>query len=135
MADDSMVPRTRRGLLAGALGGLVAWAASAVGRTVPVRADNDNPVVLGQTNTETKATRILNSGTGDVSSAFEAWDAGETYGGGFAAGGSGVSGENQNPGGLGVWARSQGDGTGPSKSTRKATASDSESSLMPPGPM
>jgi len=112
MAIDMTATRTRRGILAGVVGGVAAWAASAVGRTLPVRADNDNPVILGQDNTETKPTRILTSGTGDSASAFEAWDAGETYGGGFARGDGGVSGENDNPGGLGVWGRSTGGGTG-----------------------
>jgi hypothetical protein len=108
MAIDASGMRTRRGILAGAFGGLAAWAASAVGHTLPVRAA-DGPVILATDNTETKSTRILNSGT---DSAFEAWNAAETVGGGISAGGSGVTGENQTPGGCGIWGRSQGNGVG-----------------------
>jgi hypothetical protein len=59
-------PRSRRALLAGALGGLGAVAASAIGRVSPVRAGVDGDVVLGGTNYTTGTTNVWNtSGAGD----------------------------------------------------------------------
>jgi hypothetical protein len=49
---------SRRALLAGALGGLGALAAGAIGRASPARAANGGPVVLGQLNTATLSTSI-----------------------------------------------------------------------------
>jgi hypothetical protein len=53
-------PTSRRALLAGALGGIGAWAASAAARVSPVRAADGNPVLLGNFNTETAECRIQN---------------------------------------------------------------------------
>jgi hypothetical protein len=50
--------RSRRGLLLGALGGLGAWAATAVGRANPVRAGADGDVILGGDNITTETTTI-----------------------------------------------------------------------------
>jgi hypothetical protein len=58
--------RSRRALLAGALGGIGAWAASAIGRHDSVRAGVDGDVVLGVDNaavTTTKITNATNSNT------------------------------------------------------------------------
>jgi len=52
---------SRRALLAGALGGLGALAASAIGRASPVRAGVDGDVVLGASNNATVATSIANT--------------------------------------------------------------------------
>jgi hypothetical protein len=52
--------RSRRALLAGVLGGLGAWAATAVGRSSPVRAGVDGDVVLGAGNSATARTSITN---------------------------------------------------------------------------
>jgi hypothetical protein len=52
---------SRRALLAGALGGLGALAASAIGRASPVRAGVDGDVVLGVGNAATTPTSITNS--------------------------------------------------------------------------
>jgi hypothetical protein len=41
---------SRRALLAGALGGLGAWAASAIGRAAPVEAAAGDPIRMGQLN-------------------------------------------------------------------------------------
>jgi hypothetical protein len=56
--------KSRRALLAGALGGLGAWAATAVGRAAPARADNGDPVLAGQTTEATSATVLLNIANG-----------------------------------------------------------------------
>jgi hypothetical protein len=64
LVEDPKVTKSypsRRTLLAGALGGLGAWAATAVGRAVPVRANDPNDVVLGTTNTATTTTTISNN--------------------------------------------------------------------------
>jgi hypothetical protein len=53
--------KSRRALLAGALGGLGAWAATAVGRAASVRADNGDPVLAGQTTEATLVTSLLNT--------------------------------------------------------------------------
>jgi hypothetical protein len=55
--------RSRRALLAGALGGIGAWAASAIGRSSPVCAGVDGDVVLGTDNTATLVTSITNNST------------------------------------------------------------------------
>jgi hypothetical protein len=57
-------PRSRRALLAGALGGLGAVVASAVGRASPVRAEGEAMVVGGDYNDATSATILSNSTTG-----------------------------------------------------------------------
>jgi hypothetical protein len=65
---------SRRALLAGALGGLGALAASAIGRTSPVRAANGDPVTVGGTFSATTDTIINNATTG--SGVFEASSSG-----------------------------------------------------------
>jgi hypothetical protein len=108
MAIDTSVPRTRRALLAGGLGGLVAVVASALGRPLPTSAADDSPVILGHDNTETQTTVIVTSGTAN---AFVAQNAAEPSGA-LCAGDTGVSGDSGRAGGLGVWGRSTGNGTG-----------------------
>jgi hypothetical protein len=54
------LPRTRRAVIAGAIGGTVAVAASAIGRVDPVLAGSDGDVVLGGVNAESSSTRIGN---------------------------------------------------------------------------
>ena len=59
--------RSRRALLAGALGGLGAWAAAVIGRADPTRAGVDGDVVLGGSNTTGGTTTIQNiSGTANT---------------------------------------------------------------------
>jgi hypothetical protein len=53
--------RSRRMLLGGALGAIAAWAAGAVGRATPVRAEGEGIVVGGEYPTATSVTRIANS--------------------------------------------------------------------------
>ena len=58
---DSSAPRTRRALLLGGIGGLAAWAASAVGRAAPVQADGETIHVGDSINTATLTTEIINT--------------------------------------------------------------------------
>ena len=51
---------SRRALLAGALGGIGAWAAAAIGRASPVRGANGNTVHVGDQLVGTSVTRIAN---------------------------------------------------------------------------
>jgi hypothetical protein len=62
---ESKAP-SRRALLAGALGGLGALAASAIGRASPARAANGDPVVLGQVNNATANTQIYTNSASAV---------------------------------------------------------------------
>ena len=88
LLPESNAP-SRRALLAGVIGGVGAWAMSAVGRANPVRAGVDGDVVLGAANTTTTETTITN-----------------TSGGSFAlkgiASGSGVGVYGQSASGVGV---------------------------------
>jgi hypothetical protein len=59
-------PRSRRALLAGAMGGLGAWAASAFGRASHVRAQGETVVVGGQYDTATSVTRLRNVANNSV---------------------------------------------------------------------
>lgn len=52
--------KSRRALLAGAIGGLGAWAAVAVGRASPARAEGENIQVGGEYTTATSRTRVRN---------------------------------------------------------------------------
>jgi hypothetical protein len=58
-------PTSRRALLAGALGGIGALAASAIGRANPVRAADGNPVVVGGEYTSTSVTKFTNLSNSD----------------------------------------------------------------------
>ena len=57
---------SRRALLAGALGGLGALAASAIGRASPARAANGDPVLVGNAHTASSTTQITNSTNGNT---------------------------------------------------------------------
>lgn len=98
-------PRTRRALLAGALGGLGAFAATVVARTTPVRAANGDPVLAGQTTTATAATSISRSGGGD---AFQGLGTDNDAVNGYSTSGRGVYGNSSTN--AGVFGTS---GTGP----------------------
>ena len=88
-------PRSRRALLAGALGGLGALAASAVGRVSPAAAANGDPVVQGQTNTAT-ATTVVQNTTQDHSALWGSATA-------TSGTGVGVRGSTASQYGYGVW--------------------------------
>jgi hypothetical protein len=76
---------SRRALLAGALGGLGALAAGAIGRASPVHAADGDPVLLGFVNTATQETVVGNSSGGHGLS-------GQASGTGIGLDGWGVSG-------------------------------------------
>ena len=61
MTIDTTAPRTRRALLAGALGGIGAWAASAISRTSPVLADGEVIHVGDDIETAAATTWIANT--------------------------------------------------------------------------
>jgi hypothetical protein len=63
-AADSQRP-SRRALIVGALGGLGAWAAAAVGRVSPVHAEGENVVVGGEYTTAQTVTRLRNQTNGN----------------------------------------------------------------------
>ncbi|HSM18273.1 MAG TPA: hypothetical protein VK845_14905 [Gemmatimonadales bacterium] len=57
---------SRRALLAGALGGLGAWAASAIGRASPAHAADGDPIYIGANNYGTSETRLGNTAPNSV---------------------------------------------------------------------
>lgn len=61
-ADQTPVSstRSRRAILAGAIGGIGAWAVAAAGVRTRVRAADGDPVLLGSANTSTATTQISN---------------------------------------------------------------------------
>jgi hypothetical protein len=66
MAIDTIIPRTRRALLAGGIGGLAALVASALGRPLPAEAGSDGDVVLGADNPASTRTSIFNTTNGET---------------------------------------------------------------------
>jgi hypothetical protein len=117
---------SRRAMLAGALGGLGALVAGAIGRASPVRAIDGEPVLVGGEYTSTSVTKITNtantgivlegvssSGTGVVgsSTSFYGVQAVSNTGtgiGAFSNSGVGAYGASQSH--IGVWAFSQATG-------------------------
>jgi hypothetical protein len=63
MAIDTTIPRTRRAILIGALGGVAAAAASTVGRASPVSATDGDPLLVGHTYSSTTRTKIDATGS------------------------------------------------------------------------
>jgi hypothetical protein len=61
MTPETTAPRSRRVLLAGALGGLGVWAAAAIGRSSPALADGEIVHVGDNITTAATTTRITNS--------------------------------------------------------------------------
>jgi hypothetical protein len=98
MALDAVTPRSRRAMIVGALGGVVALAAQALGRPLEARAANGDPLLAGQSKTATAATGVST-------------DTGNGFEGKTSDAASGVYGEANGAGGYGVGARSLG-GTG-----------------------
>lgn len=66
MAIDTSIPRTRRALLAGGLGGLAALVAAALGRPLEARAVDGQTVKVGQTHTATSTTALTNADNGQT---------------------------------------------------------------------
>jgi hypothetical protein len=88
---------SRRALLAGAIGGLGAFAASAIGRSSRVRAGVDGDVVLGATNTASATTSINRTGGGD---AFAGNSTSNDAVNGYAQSGSGIYGQSTSGSGV-----------------------------------
>jgi hypothetical protein len=61
VAIDTTAPRSRRAILAGALGGAGALVAAAIGRAAPVSAATGDNAVLGQDNTADAPTAVISS--------------------------------------------------------------------------
>ena len=66
MALDTTSTGSRRALLLGALGGLGAWAASAIGRASPMRAADGDPLILGSGNASSTETGVTNGDPGAI---------------------------------------------------------------------
>ena len=90
---------SRRALLAGALGGVGAWAASAIGRPQTAHANDPFDVVLGGSNISGDTTAITNNST-----AFHVLTCGSTSSGtgvrGFSSSGVGVAGDSDSSFGV-----------------------------------
>ena len=56
-------PRSRRALLAGAIGGLGVWAASAIGRAAPAEAAAGDPIRMGRLNKASSTATTLQTKT------------------------------------------------------------------------
>lgn len=99
MVDES-VPRSRRALLAGGLGGLAALAVQALGRPVRVNAADGQTVVVGGEYTSSSPTKITNGSAGDPGIAI--WGASTQSVGvyGSSSGAAGVVGETSNGNGV-----------------------------------
>ena len=94
-------PRSRRALLAGAIGGLGVWAASAIGRAAPAEAAAGDPIRMGQVNGAARTTTTLRSRTKEAA-AFAVRQFGQ---------GPAISGVNARPQGInavGVYGASDG---------------------------
>jgi hypothetical protein len=90
MTVDSTVPQSRRALLAGGLGGLVAVVASALGRPDVARAGSDGDVVLGHVNIWAGATTIQST-TGTAIEGYSPGSGVGIYGEGVGGGMHGFS--------------------------------------------
>jgi hypothetical protein len=118
MAIDAASPRTRRALLAAALGAGVATVAAAMGRAAPVQAANGQTITVGSDLTGTSFTRITNTAnSNDV-----IWGRSSTGRGivGTSTSGEAVYGKSPDgvgvrgisTAGAGVWGNAQGNGYG-----------------------
>lgn len=91
---EAPTTRSRRALLAGALGGIGAWTASAIGRAGPARAANGETVTVGGSFDGTTTTTITKSGSGSAAIA------------GKSTGGYGLYGESSSAYGVYAWSTS-----------------------------
>jgi hypothetical protein len=95
MTVDPTTPRTRRAVIAGAIGGTATLAALALGRPDVARAGDDGDVVLGEMNTSDSSTIVSNTSPDGVG----------LHGDADAATGAsfGLSGSSNSPDGAGVY--------------------------------
>jgi hypothetical protein len=108
---------SRRAMLAGALGGLGAWAATAIGRASPVRAADGDIIHVGDELTGSSVTRIstaIHAFWGDSDSGIGVTGTSNSNTGvyGRALTGFGVWGDSNTSDRPAVIGRAQGDGTG-----------------------
>jgi hypothetical protein len=117
MAVDTQVPQSRRALLAGALGGLAAAVATAIGRPGSANAATGSTMIIGSeandagtantqllTNSSVVAFKLLQNGPGTALMGYATPATGPTRG---------VYGRSDSPNGYGVQARNMGaNGTG-----------------------
>ena len=110
MSSDVSVMRSRRQLLIGALGGIAATVAGAFGHPSSTIATDDQPLVVGQENTTTKATTLKNTTTVHTGLLVETLAASAIHG--KSNGANGVEGEAGGENVAGVWGfSSEGFGT------------------------
>ena len=97
-------PRSRRALLAGAIGGLGVWAASAIGRASPAEAAAGDPIRMGRLNKASSTGTTLQTKTGAAAYLVNQIGAGPAVKGVATSGRGimGIAGLN----GTGVWAYS-----------------------------
>lgn len=97
---DQSVPRSRRALLAGGLGGLAALALEALGRPARTNAADGQTVVVGGEYDSSSPTKITNGSAGDPGIAI--WGASNQSVGvyGSSSGGAGVVGETSSGNGV-----------------------------------
>jgi hypothetical protein len=88
MAINLETPSSRRALLIASVGGVAAMVATALGRPLPARAADGDPIVAGGEYTSTSVTRITASG---AAGAIEGFAASGTGIGGSSTSGTGVS--------------------------------------------
>ena len=98
--STSTTPRSRRAILAGALGGIGAWAASTVVHRSPARADNGDAMLVGTAHTGTATTSITNSATTNTVFAATAMANGTAIYG-YSPDAQGIQGGSEN--GVGVF--------------------------------
>ena len=91
MAIDTTIPRARRAILLGAVGGLAAAFASAIGRASPVAATDNETVQVGHTYSATTTTRI--DATGGADAIYGTSDSGNGVEG-YSGSGYGVHGQS-----------------------------------------
>jgi hypothetical protein len=113
---DPVTPRSRRAVLAGAIGGVAAAAASSLIRPSTVSATDHSPLVVGEANTATLQTTLTNSTVGATTlSAVTAATGSGTAILGKSSAGRGITGSTQTgiaarvaagADGVGVWATS-----------------------------
>ena len=92
---DQTTPRTRRAVIAGAVGGTAALAVAALGHPEVARAGSDGDVVLGQMNTSATSTIVRITTPGEYAVQGQASAA--------TGSGIGVAGSSHSPAGMGVY--------------------------------
>ena len=97
-------PRSRRALLAGAIGGLGAWAASAIGRAAPAEAAAGDPIRMGRLNLASGTATTLQTKTSAAAYLVNQLGAGTAVKG-IATTGRAIMAEAGHNG-TGVWASS-----------------------------